>query len=101
MFSYLCRNPYQQQPLLLLVSSVVDDLTPQQTGVPIEYFGGLGITLHAPVIDGRVSHQGNGVHRDPLPEHDLLSHGVRLYLALHLNIEDLQRLGGYGDGEQT
>lgn len=62
MFSYLRRDPDQQQPLLLLVSSVVDDLTTCQTGVSVENFGGLGISLHAPVIDSRISHQGNGVH---------------------------------------
>lgn len=92
-FSYLCRNPYQQQPLLLLVSSVVDDLTTRQTGVPVEYFGRLGIPLHAPVIDSQIRHQGNSVYRYPLPEHDVLRHGVSLHLTFHLNVEDLQCLG--------
>lgn len=96
MLTYLCRDPDQQQPLLLLVGSVVDDLTSCQTGVPVEHFGRLGIPLHAPVIDGRVRHQGNRVYRYPLPEHDLLRHGVGLHLTLHLNVEDLQRLGSCG-----
>lgn len=92
--SYLCRNPDQQQPLLLFVSSVVDDLTSRQTGVPVEHFGRLGIPLHAPVVDSRIRHQGNSVYRYPLPEHDLLCHRVSLHLTLHLDVEDLQRLGG-------
>lgn len=99
--SYLGRDPYQQQPLLLLVSSVVYYLTSCQTGMPIKYFGRLGIPLHAPVIDGRIRHQGNSVYWYPLPEHDLLCHGVSLHLALHLNIENLQCLGSWEGGEET
>lgn len=62
----------------------------------VKHFGGLGISLHAPVVDGRVRHQGDGVYRDPLPEHDVLRHGVSLHLALHLNVKDLQRLCSCG-----
>lgn len=93
---YLCWDPNQQQPLLLLVRSVVDDLTACQTGVAVEHFGGLGISLHAPVVDSRVRHQGDGVYRDPLPEHDVLRHCVSLHLALHLDVKDLQRLRSCG-----
>lgn len=94
MFAHLRRDPDQQQPLLLMVSSVVDDLTTCQTGVPVENFGRLGIPLHAPVVDSRICHQGDSVHRYPLPEHDILGHGVSLHFTLHLDVEDLQRLGG-------
>lgn len=103
---YLCRDANQQQPLLLQVRSVVDDLTACQTGVAVKDFGRLGISLHAPVVDGRVRHQGDGVYRDPLPEHDVLRHGVSLHLALHLDVKDLQRLrscgaaGNQGGGAQ-
>lgn len=76
--SYLRRDPDQQQPLLLLISPVVDDLTACQTGVSVENFGGLRVSLHAPVVDGRIGHQGNSVHRYPLPEHHILRHGVSL-----------------------
>lgn len=77
-FSYLRRDADQQQPLLLLIRSVVDDLTACQTGVSVENFGGLRISLHAPVVDGRIGHQGNSVHRYPLPEHHVLRHSVSL-----------------------
>jgi len=50
-------------------------------------------TFHAPVVDGRVCSQSNSVDSDPLPELDVLGHRVRLHFALHLNVEDLQRLG--------
>lgn len=99
-FSYLRRDPDQQQPLLLLISSVVDDLTACQAGVPVENFSGLRVSLHAPVIDSRISHQGNGVHRYPLPEHDILWHSVSLQFTLHLDVEDLQRLGSWGEATE-
>jgi len=49
-------------------------------------------TFHAPVVDGGVGGQGNGVDGDPLPELDVFGHRMSLHLALHLNVEDLQRL---------
>ena len=49
-----------------------------------------GVALHAPVEHGGLSHQGDHVLRDPLPEDDVVRHGVGLHLGLHLNVEDLQ-----------
>lgn len=94
---YLSRDPYQQQPLLLLVSSIVDDLTTCQTGMPVKYFGRLGIPLHAPVVDSCICHQRNGVHWYPLPEHDVLCHSVSLQFTFHLNVEYLQCLGSWAE----
>lgn len=97
---YLCRNADEQQPLLFGVCAVVDDLTAGQAGVAVKDFDGLGVTLHAPMVDGVVGHQGNGVERDPLPEGHIVRHGVSLHLALHLNVENLQSLCGCKHGRR-
>lgn len=49
------------------------------------------LTVHAPVVAGIVGGERDRVGVDPLPEDDLLRHRVRLHLALHLDVEDLQR----------
>ena len=73
----------------------------------VEDFGWLAVTLHGPVVDGGLRHQGDHVLGDPLPEDDVIRHRVRLHLGLHLDIEYLQRLlrlesddfaGGVHDG---
>ena len=60
--------------------------------MPIEDFNGLGISLHAPVVDCRLRHQRDHVLRNPLPEDDVVHHRVRLHLRLHLDVEDLKSL---------
>ena len=52
----------------------------------------VGQTFHAPVVDCGVRGQCHCVNSNPLPELDVLGHRVGLHLALHLNVEDLQRL---------
>lgn len=61
----------------------------------VEDFDWLRVALHAPVVDGVVRDQGYCVERDPLPEGHVVSHGVSLHLALHLDVENLQRLCGW------
>ena len=56
----------------------------------VEYLGRGAIPLHAPVEHRGLGHQGDHVLRDPLPEDDVVRHGVGLHLGLHLNVEDLQ-----------
>ncbi len=51
------------------------------------------ITFHRPVVHGRLSDQSDRVGVDPLPEHHVLVHVVRLHLAFHLDVEDLQSFG--------
>lgn len=94
--SNLCRDPDEQQPLLLGVSAVVDDLTACQAGVPVEDFDWLGVPLHAPMVDCVVGHKCHCVEGDPLPKGDVVRHGVGLHLALHLNVKDLKGFGGCG-----
>lgn len=98
---YLCWNADEQQPLLFGVSAVVDDLATRQAGVTVEDFDWLGVTLHAPVVDGIVCDQGNCVERNPLPEGHVVSHGVSLHLALHLDVEYLQRLCSWKEPTST
>lgn len=59
----------------------------------VEHFDRLRVSLHAPMIDGVISHQGNGVKRDPLPESDIISHGVSFHLTFHLDVKDLKGFG--------
>lgn len=63
--------------------------------MPVEHFDWLRVALHAPVVDGVVGHQGYGVEGDPLPESDVVGHGVGLHLALHLDVKDLKGFGGW------
>ena len=64
----------------------------------VEYLGWGAVPLHAPVEHRGLRHQGDHVLRDPLPEDDVVRHGVSLHLGLHLNVEDLQGfLGLQGD----
>lgn len=60
----------------------------------VEDFDRLRVALHAPVVDGVVRNQGHCVERDPLPESHVVGHGMSLHLALHLDVENLQRLCG-------
>lgn len=50
------------------------------------------------MVDGIVSHKCNCVKGDPLPEGDVVRHGVRLHLALHIDVEDLKGFGGWLGG---
>lgn len=88
---YLCRYSSQQEPFLLGISPVVDDLAASEAGVAIKHLHGLGLALHAPVVNCIICHKGNSVQRDPLPEGDIVCHGVSLHLALHFDVKDLQR----------
>ena len=73
-------------------------LTACEAGMSVEDFGWLAVTLHGPVVDGGLRHQGDHVLGDPLPEDHVVRHGVSLHLGLHLNVEDLQGfLGLQGD----
>lgn len=60
----------------------------------VEDFDWLRVALHAPMVDGVVRDQRHRVERDPLPEGHVVGHGVSLHLALHLDVENLQRLCG-------
>ena len=60
----------------------------------VEYFCWLAVALHGPVINRGLRHQGHHVLGDPLPEDDVIRHGVSLHLRLHLDIEDLKCLLG-------
>ena len=55
----------------------------------VKDFDWLGVSLHAPMVDGVVCDQGDRVEGDPLPEGHVVRHGVGLHLALHLNVKDL------------
>ena len=44
------------------------------------------------MVDGRLSHQGDHVLGDPLPEDHVVDHRVGFHLGLHLNVEDLESL---------
>ncbi len=46
-------------------------------------------TIKVPVEDRGISDEGDGVVRDPFPEHDLLVHRVGLHLDLLFDVEDL------------
>lgn len=48
-------------------------------------------TIHVPVEDGGVGRHADSLDRDPLPEHNIVIHIVRLHLALQVEIENLQR----------
>lgn len=61
----------------------------------VEHFDWLRVALHTPVVDSVVCDQGHGVERDPFPEGHVVGHGVSLHLALHLDVENLQRLCGW------
>lgn len=50
------------------------------------------LTFHAPVVDGIVCDETDGVNTDPLPESHFICHCVCLHFALHLNVEDLKGL---------
>ncbi len=89
--THLRWYPDEQEPLLLLVCSVVDDLASREAGVAIEHLDWLRVSLHAPMIDGRVRNQGDGVNRDPPPEQHFIRRGVSLDFTLHLHVKDLQR----------
>lgn len=62
--------------------------------MPVEHFNGLRVAFHTPVVDCVVGYEGYGVQGDPLPERNVVGHGVRLHLALHFNVEDLQSFRG-------
>ena len=69
-------------------------LTACEAGMSVEDFGWLAVTLHGPVVDGGLRHQGDHVLGDPLPEDDVIRHGVGFHLRLHLDVEYLQSLLG-------
>ena len=50
------------------------------------------------MVDSIVSHKCNCIEGDPLPEGNIIGHGVCLHLALHLNVEDLKGFGGWRGG---
>ena len=74
--------------------TVCPHLTTREAGMSVEDFCWLAVPLHGPVIDRGLRHQGHHILGDPLPEDDVIRHGVRLHLRLHLDIEDLQSLLG-------
>lgn len=88
---YLSGNCNQKEPILFSISPIVNYLCPRKTGMTIEHFLWNGFPFHTPVKDGRVRNETDGVEGNPLPKDDLLHHSVRLHLALHLNIKNLQR----------
>ena len=52
------------------------------------------ISLHAPVVDSGLRHQGDHVLGDPLPEDDVVCHRVGLHFRLHLDVEYLKSFLG-------
>ena len=44
------------------------------------------------MVDSCLSHQGDHVLGDPLPEDHVVDHRVGFHLGLHLNVEDLESL---------
>ena len=91
----LGRDADEQQPLHAQIGAVVDDLAALEGGVAVEHLDGRRVALHAPVVHGQVGHDADRVHRYPLPEDALLRDVERLHLALHLDVEYLQRLTRY------
>ncbi len=65
-------------------------MTSIETGMPIKDLLRRRIAFHAPVIHRGLGDQCDGVDGDPLPENDIVGHGVRLHLAFHLDVENLQ-----------
>lgn len=86
----LRTDPDEQKPVLLRIRTVVDDLATVERRMPIEHLHGRGVALHGPMINGRVRDQSQGVQGDPLPEDDVVRHGVSLHLGLHFDVEDLE-----------
>lgn len=48
------------------------------------------ITFHRPVINSSFCDKSKGVDINPLPESDILHHGMCLHLAFHFNVKDLK-----------
>lgn len=86
----LGRDADQEQPRLLRIRAVVNNLAIIKRRMALEHLDGLRVALHRPVEDARLGDQRERVERDPLPEHNVLGHCVRLHLRLHLDVEDLQ-----------
>lgn len=63
--------------------------------MPVEHFNRLRVAFHAPVVDGVVGYECYSVEGDPLPERHVVGHGVRLHLALHFNVENLEGFRGW------
>ena len=88
-------DAHQEEPLLCLVCSVVDDLAANQRGMSLKHLNRLGIPLHRPVIHYSLCDNTDSVEIDPLPEYDVIWHGMALHLALHLNVEYLELSSGF------
>ena len=84
------RDAHEREPLHVLAGAVGDDLRAVQVGRAVEHLGGRGVALHGPVEHRGVRHDAQHRGPDPGPEHHALGHLVRLHLALHLDVEDLQ-----------
>mmetsp|Transcript_3295 Transcript_3295/g.10326 ORF Transcript_3295/g.10326 Transcript_3295/m.10326 type:complete len:1450 (+) Transcript_3295:864-5213(+) len=87
------KDASQQQPLAVRGGLVVDDLLAlRHRRVTIEHLLRRRVAVHRPVEHRLVRHQRDHLGRDPRPVLDVLAlrHRVRLQLALHLDVEDLQ-----------
>ena len=66
--------------------------TDLEVGVPLEDLdgGGLGRIEYIPVKNARVGDKAQRTLADPLPEHNVLGHRIRLQLPFGVQVEDLQ-----------
>lgn len=92
--NYLGWDANEQKPFLFGICAVVDDLASRQAGMAVKDFYRLWVSLHTPVVHSIVSHKCNSVQGDPLPEGNIICHGMRLHLALHFNVKNLKSFGG-------
>lgn len=88
------RNADEEEPGLLGIGAIIDDLAAAAGGIALERLARMAIALHRAVIDRDLCHEGQSDERYPFPEHDVLRHRERLNLRLHLNVKHLQCLWG-------
>mmetsp|Transcript_8388 Transcript_8388/g.21650 ORF Transcript_8388/g.21650 Transcript_8388/m.21650 type:complete len:221 (+) Transcript_8388:4626-5288(+) len=92
------RNADQHSPLAGGINTIVDDLGAVQIGRAVKHLGRRAVARHVPVVHRRSCHQAELGGGDPLPEHHLLRHRLRLELLLLLEIKDLERVIGGARG---
>merc|ERR1740128_409851 len=70
----LGADPDEEQPVGSSIGAVVNYLAPGETAVSLKHFDGLGVSLHGPVVHHCLSHHGDHLLIDPLPEDDVILH---------------------------
>lgn len=93
---YLSKKQWKltnkQQPLLLRIRPIVDNLTVSQRRMPVKHLHRRRISLHRPMVHRHLGDQRQGVQRYPLPKDNVFVHSVRFHFRLHFDVEDLQCL---------